>query len=367
MNFRDLVTRLDLIENAGLTLATVQSAEQAAKEQASMGKAKGGWSGFTSWDPKTAGNIAVAKLAQQHNLEGLFNSEGDFIVAYGNKEWSSKEGQSPRSAPPTPEDWKPLATLGLIPDNAKGPAGLTNWLTGGKSQQEFDAVKQQSAGVRQLADQGDNTSSGNIAEPRTDMQKADELDDMVNQYLSKEVSSAEEPDQEVAENIYESLVESFGYQAEDFSSSWDEFNKFPIITLPNGTVIYDGEDLIFDLGLSIVIATVGPAAGPLIMPRLYKLANIIKKVFGASKPVSKAAISAVAKTYKEALAAGWRSHLGSKALATTAGVTAGANALFVWIENVLKDKYDPANPSIKSGNTSMPTVDVMGNATGQSN
>ena len=31
MNFRDLVTLLDLIEDAGLTLATVQAAEQAAK------------------------------------------------------------------------------------------------------------------------------------------------------------------------------------------------------------------------------------------------------------------------------------------------------------------------------------------------
>jgi len=151
MNFRDLVTRLDLIEDAGLTLATVKAAEDAAKEKASVEKAKGGWSGFTSWDPKTAGNIAVAQLAQANRLEGLFNSEGDFVVAYGSNEWSSKEGQSPRVVPPTPEDWKPLASLGLIPDNAKGPAGLTSWLTGGKSKQEFDAVKQQSAGVRQAA------------------------------------------------------------------------------------------------------------------------------------------------------------------------------------------------------------------------
>lgn len=151
MNFRDLVTRLDLIEDTGLTLATVQAAEQAAKEKASVEKAKGGWTGFTSWDPKSAGNIAIAKLAQQNKLEGLFNSEGDFIIAYGNNEWSSKEGQAPRTAPLTPEDWKPLASLGLIPDNAKGPAGLTDWLTGGKSKQEFDAVKQQSASVRQAA------------------------------------------------------------------------------------------------------------------------------------------------------------------------------------------------------------------------
>ena len=81
MNFRDLVTRLDLIENAGLTLATVKSAEDAARDKAATEKTKGGWTGFTSWDPKTAGNIAVALIAQQNKLEGLFNSDGDFVVA----------------------------------------------------------------------------------------------------------------------------------------------------------------------------------------------------------------------------------------------------------------------------------------------
>jgi len=208
MNFRDLVTRLDLIEDAGLTLATVQAAERAAKDKATAEKTKGGWSGFTSWDPKTAGNIAVAQLAQANRLDGLFNSDGDFVVAYGNNEWSSKEGQAPRTAPPTPEDWKPLASRGLIPDNAKGPAGLTNWLTGGKSDSEFKAAQAQSAGMQ-----------------KTDMQKADEVDALINQLQSQTaapatVASADgendgsEENQEFAEGMYESLVESFGYVTE---------------------------------------------------------------------------------------------------------------------------------------------------------
>ena len=205
MNFRDLVTRLDLIENAGLTLATVKSAEDAARDKAATEKTKGGWTGFTSWDPKTAGNIAVALIAQQNKLEGLFNSDGDFVVAYGDNEWSSKQGQSPRVAPPTPADWKPLASLGLIPDNAKGPAGLTDWLTGGKSRDEFTAAQQQSAGMQQ-----------------TDMQKADAVDALINQLQSQTtapaaVASADaetdgsENTPEFAEGMYESLVESFGY------------------------------------------------------------------------------------------------------------------------------------------------------------
>jgi len=250
MNFRDLVTRLDLIENAGLTLAAVQAAEQAAKEKASVEKAKGGWSGFTSWDPKSAGNIAIAKLAQQNRLEGLFNSEGDFVVAYGSNEWSSKEGQSPRVAPPTPEDWKPLASLGLIPDNAKGPAGLTDWLTGGKSKQEFDAVKQQSAGVRQAAMQqpdqpaavtspvvaptdlkstplspissevpaSKSLDAGEELVPKSGSgapsEKAKEVDDLLKQYLSMNDSDSED-DEEFAEGMYKSLVESFGYSANE--------------------------------------------------------------------------------------------------------------------------------------------------------
>jgi len=196
---------LDLIENAGLTLATVQAAEQAARDKAAAGKTKGGFSSFTTWDPKTAGNIAVAQLAQQNKLEGLFNSDGDFVVAYGDNEWSSKQGQSPRTTSPTPEDWKPLASRGLIPNNAKGPAGLTNWLTGGKSDSEFKAALAQSAGMQ-----------------LTDMQKADEVDALINQLQSQTDTPAavastdgetdgSEENQEFAEGMYESLVESFGY------------------------------------------------------------------------------------------------------------------------------------------------------------
>jgi len=384
MNFRDLVTRLDLIEDSSLTLATVQAAEQAAKEKASVEKAKGGWTGFTSWDPKTAGNIAIAKLAQQNKLEGLFNSEGDFIIAYGDNEWSSKEGQSPRSAPPTPEDWKPLASLGLIPDNAKGPAGLTNWLTGGKSQNEFDAVKQQSAGVRQSNDAAVTPKSSG---PRTDMQKADEVDDLIKQYLGKTVSSADsdsttvasadgetddlEGDQAFAEGMYESLVESFGYAAEATSvmgvnvpTTLDEFYAIPIVTLPNGEVIYDGADLVFDVGLSVVSAFIGPLAGPVVIPRLVKLAKILEKVFLGARPASKEAVSVIAKTYKERLATSIKNNLGKYALATSAGWTMGINALMKWAEG--GSNFDPADLG-KPNNSKMPSVDAMGNATGPIN
>ncbi len=377
MNFRDLVTRLDLIEDAGLTLATVQAAEQAAKEKASVEKAKGGWSGFTSWDPKTAGNIAIAKLAQQNKLEGLFNSEGDFIIAYGDNEWSSKEGQSPLSAPPTPEYWKPLASLGLIPDNAKGPAGLTNWLTGGKSQNEFDAAKQQSAGVRQANDTAITSKS---SEPRTDMQKADEVDDLINQYLGKTVSSADndsttvasadgetddsDGDQAVAEGMYESLVESFGYVAEDFPTTWEEFKEYPMVTLPDGTVIYNGSDLIVDVGLAGLTVLIGPLAGPVVIPKLYKFARFLEKILLGARPASKEAISAIVKTYKQRLADSIKSNLGPMALVSTAAFTAGYNALAHWAEGI--DKFDPEDLG-KENNSKMPAVDAMGNATGQSN
>ena len=328
MNFRDLVTRLDLIEDAGLTLATVQAAENLARDKATAEKTKGGWTGFTSWDPKTAGNIAVAKLAQANRLDGLFNSDGDFIVAYGNNEWSSKEGQAPRTTPPTPEDWKPLATLGLIPDNAKGPAGLTDWLTGGKSKEEFNAVKQQSAGVRQAAMQnaglpaavtspvvappnlkstplpaaGSNVSDnksldpGEVIVPKSGntepSEKAKEVDDLLNQFLSMNDNDSEE-DQVITEGMYKSLVESFGYSANEgwkgdlvkgtavgggiglglgvaggalgakdgtnsekglLGIKWDE-DVVPGIP-------YSLSDLVLDLGITTVAMTVGALGGP---------------------------------------------------------------------------------------------------------
>ena len=150
MNFRELINKLDHINEAeGLTLQSIAAIEQAAMAKASTEKAKGGWTGFTTWDPRVAGNIALAKLAQQNNFEGLFNSEGDFVVAYGNRTWSSNSemhpGENPRVVPPSPDDWKPLAAKGLVPQNAKGPAGLLNWLSNGGAQKEFDAVKKQSA------------------------------------------------------------------------------------------------------------------------------------------------------------------------------------------------------------------------------
>lgn len=152
MNFRELINKLDHINEAeGLTLQSIAAIEKAAMEKAGTEKAKGGWTGFTTWDPRVAGNIALAKLAQQNNFEGLFNSEGDFVVAYGNRTWSSNSelhpGENPRVVPPSPDDWKPLAAKGLVPQNAKGPAGLLNWLSSGGAQKEFDAVKKQSADV----------------------------------------------------------------------------------------------------------------------------------------------------------------------------------------------------------------------------
>jgi hypothetical protein len=149
MNFRELINKLDQINEAeGLTLQSIAATEKAAMDKAVAEKAKGGFTGFTSWDPRTAGNIALAKLAQQNNFEGLFNSDGDFVVAFGDRTWSSQgdgNGTAPRVVPPTPDDWKPLAAKGLVPQNAKGPAGLTNWLSSGGAQKEFDAVKKQSA------------------------------------------------------------------------------------------------------------------------------------------------------------------------------------------------------------------------------
>jgi hypothetical protein len=146
MNFRELINKLDQINEAeALTLQSIAAVEKAAMDKAVAEKAKGGFTGFTTWDPRTAGNIALATLAQQNNFEGLFNSEGDFIIAYGTRSWSSTPGESPRRTPPTPDDWKPLAAKGLVPQNANGPAGLINWLSGGGAQKDFDAGKTQSA------------------------------------------------------------------------------------------------------------------------------------------------------------------------------------------------------------------------------
>jgi len=176
MNFRELINKLDQINEAEstLTLQSIASIEKAAMDKAVAEKAKGGFTGFTTWDPRTAGNIALATLAQQNNFEGLFNSEGDFVIAYGTRSWSSTPGESPRRAPPTPDDWKPLAAKGLIPQNANGPAGLTNWLSSGGAQKEFDAVKKQSADV---VAQAPKISSND------ENAKMTQLEGLVDQYL----------------------------------------------------------------------------------------------------------------------------------------------------------------------------------------
>jgi hypothetical protein len=277
MNLRDLINRLDKInEDANnLTLQGIQSIEKAAMDKAVADKAKGGWTGFTTWDPRSAGNIALAKLAQQHHFEGLFNSEGDFVIAFGDKTWSSGSelhpGGNPRIAPPSPDDWKPLALLGLVPQNAKGPAGLTNWLSGGKAQKEFDDVKKQSAAAALAKQQPaasaqdapaqdsaavatpveepakavtttlnpltkevpgekpDGEASQTSTAPQTaanpeEQKEVDDLDKEVDNLLSQ--NDSEEESEKVTEDIYGALVESFGYQKKKFDES-EDFN-FPI-------------------------------------------------------------------------------------------------------------------------------------------
>lgn len=413
MNFRDLVTRLDLIEDAGLTLATVKAAEDAAKEKATVEKAKGGWTGFTSWDPKTAGNIAIAKLAQANRFEGLFNSDGDFIIAYGNNEWSSKEGQAPRTAPPTPEDWKPLASRGLIPSNAKGPAGLTSWLSGGKSDAEFKAARDQSAGV-QASTGGDIVpKSGAADEPRTDQEKLEKVKKEIDQYLNPDkkvaslddapavVASADgdtddsEDDRAFGESVYKSLVESFGYQVEGtdamggqtggseaeynktptptqikLAKSMEEFRTMTIVPGPYGKPLYDGEDLLMDLGLAALVITIGPFSEVFILPRLLVLAKRLEHIFvGGERIASKAAISNSAKNYASVIATSIKNNLGKTALATTAGGTMAINLVLDWIDSVKKGNNANFNPAdLGKQNTSPgPAVDAMGSVTGASN
>ena len=201
MNFRELINKLDHINEAeGLTLQSIAAIEKAAMEKASTEKSKGGWTGFTTWDPRVAGNIALAKLAQQNNFEGLFNSEGDFVIAYGDRTWSSNSelhpGENPRIAPPSPDDWKPLAAKGLVPQNAKGPSGLINWMSSGGAQKGFDAVKKQSADVAaRSAAPADAVNGAASSDQAARVSSADEetkmtqLEGLVEQYLALKATS----------------------------------------------------------------------------------------------------------------------------------------------------------------------------------
>ena len=143
MDIKNIIARLRQI-NEALSLQDVQAAEKQAMDAAAAKKKSGGWGGFTTLDPVTAGNDALAALAAKSGLPGLMNSKGEFVVAQGDAEFHSKPN-SPRTAPPNRDDTLALQKLGLIPGNAQGPSGLANMLTRGDAEREFQASKTDSA------------------------------------------------------------------------------------------------------------------------------------------------------------------------------------------------------------------------------
>ena len=143
MDIKNIIARLRQI-NEALSLQDVQAAEKQAMDAAAAKKKSGGWGGFTTLDPVTAGNDALAALAAKSGLPGLMNSKGEFVVAQGDAEFHSKPN-SPRTAPPNRDDTLALQKLGLIPSNAQGPSGLVNMLTRGDAEREFQASKTDSA------------------------------------------------------------------------------------------------------------------------------------------------------------------------------------------------------------------------------
>lgn len=146
MDIRSILSKLETISEATLTLASVQAAEKQAMDAAAAKKKAGGMGAFLTLDPRTAGNDALAALAAQNGLPGLMNSQGEFVIAQGDADFHSKPN-SPRTAPPNRDDTLALQKAGLIPNNAQGPAGLTDFLSGGKASQEFQASKGASAKV----------------------------------------------------------------------------------------------------------------------------------------------------------------------------------------------------------------------------
>jgi len=146
MDIRSILNKLETISEATLTLASVQAAEKQAMDAAAAKKKAGGMGAFLTLDPRTAGNDALAALAAQNGLPGLMNSQGEFVIAQGDADFHSKPN-SPRTAPPNRDDTLALQKAGLIPNNAQGPAGLTDFLSGGKASQEFQASKGASAKV----------------------------------------------------------------------------------------------------------------------------------------------------------------------------------------------------------------------------
>ena len=146
MDIRSILSKLESINEAALTLASVQAAEKQAMDAAAAKKKAGGMGAFLTLDPRTAGNDALAALAAKNGLPGLMNSQGEFVIAQGDADFHSKPN-SPRTAPPNRDDTLALQKAGLIPSNAQGPAGLTDFLSGGKASQEFQASKGDSARV----------------------------------------------------------------------------------------------------------------------------------------------------------------------------------------------------------------------------
>ncbi len=205
MDIRSLIQKLESIEKTivneeALTLQQVAAIERAAADKAKADKAQGGWKAFTTWDPKTAGHIALSKLADQHGLPGLFNSQGEYVVA-ASKRMDGETGEKPQIAPPTPADWEPLKRLGLVPGSAGGPAGLTNLLTGGGAQKEFDQVKSDSA----------RTAAG-LSSDRFIKAKLLQLRDLVKKLKATLEKPYDFSTKDIkTENLARELIESFGY------------------------------------------------------------------------------------------------------------------------------------------------------------
>ncbi len=146
MDIRSIINKLEQITEATLTLQSVQAVEKQAMDAAAAKKKAGGMGAFLTLDPRTAGNDALAALAAKNGLPGLMNSQGEFVIAQGDADFHSKPN-SPRTAPPNRDDTLALQKAGLIPNNAQGPSGLVDFLSGGGAGKEFQASKGDSAKV----------------------------------------------------------------------------------------------------------------------------------------------------------------------------------------------------------------------------
>ncbi len=257
MNFNDLLAKLEKIDKKKtlmeqtlmeqLTLQQVQAVEKDAMAKAEADKKTGRFGGIFKLDPRTAGNVALAKLAAQHKLPGLFNSKGEFVVADDKRgdinSYTQKPTTAVQIAPPNSEATKALAALGLIPGNASGPSGLVNVLSGGKAQQGFDAEKATSAKVG-----ADQTSAKFKAD------KLKQLNDLVAKLNAEVQGGNTDPGVgKVDYKIAESLLKEFG-----LSEKADPSRPASMKTV-NGMNIYTNDP---------VPANAGPAGGTPFTPAL---------------------------------------------------------------------------------------------------